>query len=132
MDLERAQRSLHTVMCSKPIGFPTDDLHKIRKQLSLRKLYVLNLILHVYKTMTLQEKVLNMKRKGCVAVPYLVYTNQVCLRTIHLPIDLYQNRINRTLNIYNKLLRTCTTVAFSQQPLHNTITYSHANTRTLT
>lgn len=106
LDLERAQRSLIKVMYFKPYRFPTDRLYVISDLLSVRKLYVLNIILKYHKSLPFNQAVLNKRRKDIVAPIYNVRT-AFAERQYACQAPYIYNKINRILNIYPMNINTC-------------------------
>lgn len=106
IDLERAQRSLIKVMYCKPFRFPTESLYDISKLLSVRKLYILHLILGYHKALPLDRAKLSKRRCDVVAPTYrarLVFARrQYIAQAPHV-----YNKINRQLKIYPMQLFEC-------------------------
>lgn len=106
MELERAQRALIKVIYSKPYRFPTIELYKISELLTVRKLYIVNIILKYHKTLVYNCDILEKRRKDKVAKTYVTRTtfgsNQYPKKSTHL-----YNLINKILDIYPKQLYEC-------------------------
>jgi hypothetical protein len=97
--LERAQRCLIKVMYFKPRRFPTHALYKISNLLSVRKIFVLNLILNYHKRLPYKEPPQNKRRKVRVAPTPLVRTAFAQRQYPFLSAYMY-NKLNTLLEIY--------------------------------
>jgi hypothetical protein len=74
LELERAQRSLLKVIHTKPYRFPTTQLYMTADVLSVRKLYILNLILKthkntVYKPISIPTRTRNKNKSKIIHTP---------------------------------------------------------------
>lgn len=103
LELERAQRSLLKVMYFKPYRFPTQELYNNSKLLSVRKLYLLNLILTKHKSMPYIP--INKRRKDIVD-SYSVRTSFAQHQYKKQSVFIY-NKVNKLLKIYPLLLIQC-------------------------
>lgn len=106
LDLERAQRSLLKVMYLKPYEFPTNTLYQISNLLSVRKLYILNLILKFHKTVPFNESTRKKRRSDIVATSPYVRTVFARRQYVSQSIFIY-NKLNKILKIYPMQLYTC-------------------------
>lgn len=108
LELERAQRALLKVMYFKSYRFPTDSLYKISDTLSVRQLYMLNIILKAHRALPYDPSKLSRRRKHSVAPTARIKTvyakRQFMARSAHL-----YNKINKILNIYPMNYYTCKT-----------------------
>ncbi|KAL0860249.1 hypothetical protein ABMA27_010556 [Loxostege sticticalis] len=105
LDLERAQRSLLKVMYSKPFRFPTKTLYEISGLLTVRKLYILNLILNCHKSLTF-VKLTHKRRKHNVAPTPKTRTAFATRQYIAQSTHVY-NKVNKLLSIYPMQSHTC-------------------------
>lgn len=106
LGLERAQRSLLKVMLSKPFRYPTEDLYLEASVLSVRKLYVLNIVLKMHKSLPYDSCLLKRRRKDKVAVVPLIRSEFARRQFCHQSARIY-NRINKLLYIYPLNLPEC-------------------------
>ena len=106
IDLERAQRSLIKVLCFKSFRFPTDHLYIFSDLLSVRRLYIINLILKYHKSLPYNPNVLNKRRHDIVARVHPVRT-AFAKRQYECQSPFLYNKINKELNIYPMTLFTC-------------------------
>lgn len=97
--VERAQRFLIKVMLSKPPRFPTFTLYKISNLLSVRKLYILNVVLRTHRTLKYADTELDKRRKNIIA-PINKTRTTFGRRQLNISSELY-NQINKKLNIYS-------------------------------
>lgn len=109
LDLERAQRSLLKVMYFKPYRYPTDLLYSESGILSVRKLYVMQSVLKLHKTLEYNPTIQNKRRKDKVVGKISVNSKFASRQYITQSSYLY-NTINRLQNIYPKNLFMCKTV----------------------
>lgn len=105
LGLERAQRSLIKVIYSKPYRFPTDSLYKLSGLLSIRKLYVLSLILNCHKSHA-YVNLAHKRRKHVVARVARLRTAFARRQYIGQSAFIY-NKINKILDLYPMLPRLC-------------------------
>lgn len=106
LDLERAQRSLIKVMYFKPYRFPTDSLYAISNLLSVRKLYILHLILKFHKFLPFDNTYVNRRRKNSVAPTHPVRSAFAQRQYLSQASYIY-NKINRLHQIYPLTLHNC-------------------------
>lgn len=106
LDLERVQRSLIKVMHFKPYRFSTDTLYTISSLLSVRKLYILNIILKYHKGLPYDHSAVNKRRNDLVAPTHPARTSFAKRQYIIQAPYLY-NKVNRILQIYPLLLQSC-------------------------
>lgn len=86
LDLKRAQRSLIKVMYSKPLRFPTKSLYRISGLLSVRKPYVLNIVLQCHKSLTYVKP--TRRRIKDIIVLIIQNTYSLCYKTIYCSVHL--------------------------------------------
>lgn len=103
--LERAQRSLIKVIYSKPYRFPTDKLYKMSGLLTVRKLYILNLILACHKSLPYID--LNHKRRKDVVAPVTATRTAFARRQYRAQSTYMYNKVNKILSIFPMLSYTC-------------------------
>lgn len=106
LDLEIAQRSLIKVMYFKPYRFSTDELYKTSQLLSIRKLYILQLILSLHKTIKFDSVLQNRRRNHMVAHRKSVRTAFAGRQYASQSAYVY-NKINSILKIYCMNLYDC-------------------------
>lgn len=117
IEVERAQRALIKVMYFKKYRFPTTRLYQISKLLSVRKLYILQIILKKHKHLHFDSKIY--KRRITHKAASLPNTKtkfasiQYCKRSAIL-----YNKLNKELDIYSKHTYECKkTISNWLQPL---------------
>ena len=98
LELERAQRSLLKVMHFKPYRFSTTELYRFCSLLSIRKLYILNSILKVHKTLKLDYNLLNKRRYS--PAPSRTTKTYFARRQFNVQSAYLYNKINIFLHIY--------------------------------
>ena len=106
IDLERAQRSLIKVMYHKPYRFPTESLYATSKLLSVRRLYILHLILRHHKILPFSHFKLKKRRSDIVAPTYpsrSIFAGRQCVTQA----PRIYNKVNRILQIYPMTLYEC-------------------------
>lgn len=106
LDVERAQRSLIKVMYFKPYKYSTDNLYRISGLLTVRKLYLLNIILDLHKTLFFNPANLDRRRKDIVAHSPTVRT-VFARRQYNTQSTYIYNKLNLKLNMYPMLLYDC-------------------------
>lgn len=106
LDLERAQRSLIKVMYFKPYRYSTQDLYKISGLLTVRKLYIINIILCLHKTLPFTPTRPKKRRNDIVAHSPRVRT-VFARRQYTTQASYIYNKLNLEINIYPKLLQEC-------------------------
>lgn len=111
LDIERAQRSLLKVMYFKPYRYPTEHLYKLGHLLSVRKLYVLNTVIRVHKTLLFDPSKLLSRRIVTVAFSFPRRTVFAKRQFASQSVYIY-NIINRRFNIYPMLRYECKNAVF--------------------
>ena len=108
LEIERAQRTLVKIMYFKKRTFSTQSLYQISQLLSMRKLYILRLILKKHKNLIDNSRVENIRtaRKFKVAKFPKVKTEFARVQYEYRSSHVY-NTINKYLNIYNKSFFEC-------------------------
>ena len=98
--IEVAQRAVLKVSISKPICFPTTTLFQICEVLTVRQLFILNMILLQHSRLTYNPELLNKRRKYMVCnTPTHSKTQFISKFADFIGPYLY-NKINKSLNIY--------------------------------
>lgn len=98
LELERSQRSLLKIMYNKPYRYPTKQLYLECKLLSVRKLYILNLLLERHKTVTIDSSFKNKRRQK--AISESIVKSNFATRQYNRQSELVYNKVNKTLNIF--------------------------------
>lgn len=106
IEIERAQRLLLKIMYFKPRRFSTFELYATCELLSVRKLYILNIILKMHKSLVIDPSIL-MKRRWYKAVPYLGVKTAFAERQFARRSSVLYNVANKELNIYSMKLYDC-------------------------
>lgn len=107
IEIERAHRGLLKIMYFKRKGFPTSNLYQICGLLSVRKLYILNTILRIHKTIKVNPEIANVKRRKDI-VAFVPTTKTVFAGTQFLKRSPYiYNKINKQIDIASKTTREC-------------------------
>lgn len=101
LELERAQRSLIKVMFFKPYRFPTESLYLTSGLLTVRKLYILQLVLKEHKSLfyDAEHDKIEIRRKKNAAPLVTVKTTFAKRQYLRQSSYLY-NLINKDLAIY--------------------------------
>ena len=108
LELERAQRSLLKVMLFKPYRFPTQSLYLTADVLSVRKLYLLHLILRKHKSLPYDPNKSNTSsRRSYLVAPTIPVRSVFAKRQYARQSSHLYNLLNRELNIYPLKLRDC-------------------------
>ena len=106
IELERAQRSLLKVMYFKSYRFPSDLLYSTCQLLSVRKLYIVQVVLKLHKTLNYEQSILSKRIKYNIAKVPLTRSSfaghQYNGRSAHL-----YNSINKILDIYPLKFYNC-------------------------
>lgn len=105
LDLERAQRSLIKVMYFKQFRYPTTDLYKLCGLLSVRKLYILRLLLDLHSNLPLDKNKLTNRRKH--VAPTCPVRSAFAERQYSAQSTFVYNVVNHKLNIYRLLTYEC-------------------------
>lgn len=106
LEVERGQRALLKVMYFKKRRFPTDSLYTLCDLMSIRKLYILNIILKTHKKLT-YDPITQQKRKthNVISTQRTRTTfarNQYKCRSSYI-----YNKVNQQLQIYTKNYYEC-------------------------
>lgn len=104
--VERAQRALLKVMYFKHIRYPSNSLYSISNLLSVRKLYILNLILKKHKDLPFDTNVLTHRRKYAIVQIPKRNTYFASIQLNSRSAKLY-NTVNKAINIYSKQSYDC-------------------------
>uniref|UniRef100_A0A2H1WZJ2 SFRICE_040385 n=1 Tax=Spodoptera frugiperda TaxID=7108 RepID=A0A2H1WZJ2_SPOFR len=104
--LERAQRALIKLMYFKNKRFPTSSLYQISDLLSVRKLYILQIVLKKHKTLSYNDKEKSKRRKDLVLQVPQTKTRFAYKQFNKRSSQLY-NKINKHVYIYNKSYYDC-------------------------
>ena len=107
IQLERAQRSLLKTMTFKPYRFPTKTLFEICKVLTVRQLFIYNIITHKHASTPYDSKKFSNKRKIISVINSVrCHTALGRRQKVFLSVHLY-NKLNNILNFYPLSLREC-------------------------
>lgn len=118
LDLERAQRGLLKIMYFKKRTFPTSMLYKLCNRLSVRKLYILQIVLKKHKNIDFDAKILTKRRKYNLATIPRTKTTFAIAQFPTRSAYLY-NKLDKELDIYNKPFHECKkTIINWLQPLN--------------
>lgn len=111
IEVERAQRSLFKVMFFKSYRYSTDLLYSSCKLLTVRKIYILQIILRLHRTLIFDPKTLTRRRKDKAVKVHITKTSfanrQFAKQSGHL-----YNNINKTLDIYPKRHYECKSIVY--------------------
>lgn len=106
IEVERAQRVLVKVMYFKSYSFSTNLLYSMSNLLSVRKIYITQVILKKHKMLTYDPSIVNRRRKDNIAKVIGTKTafarRQYAKQSAHL-----YNLINKSLNIYPMQYHDC-------------------------
>ncbi|KAJ8711403.1 hypothetical protein PYW07_008645 [Mythimna separata] len=107
LKLERAQRALLKVGWQLPYRFPTTDLYKKCTVLSVRKLFVLNLLLTKHAQTPYEPSKFSSQRRKHTVCPYFRTQCRSSQRSyLFLGSHVY-NHVNKLLNIYHMRKSKC-------------------------
>jgi hypothetical protein len=106
LELERSQRSLIKIMYSKPWKYSTENLYKISNLLTVRKLYILNIVLIAHKNLPFDSSNLSNKRRHNVAPSGRIRTAFAERQYSAQSVFIYKI-INKKFNIYCKKTYEC-------------------------
>lgn len=111
LEIERAQRTLLKIMYFKKRTFSTQSLYKISQLLSIRKLYILGLILKKHKTLKHDPFAKNKRKNRKVHVATLpkVRTEFARVQFEYRSSHVY-NKINKELNIHKEPFFECKSI----------------------
>ncbi|CAK1601973.1 unnamed protein product [Parnassius mnemosyne] len=108
LHLERSQRSLLKVMYFKPYRYSTHELYKMCGLLSIRKLYILKLLLHLHQKLPFDPNKVNVnKRRMEKVAPSRAVRTAFARRQLTSRSAYLYNTLNRKLNIYPEKLYEC-------------------------
>lgn len=106
--VERAQRSLLKVMNFKSYRFDTNQLYAISEVLSVRKLYILQVILKMHKSLPYDTKILDKRKKRKVEVATQVHARTTFARRQYITLSSHlYNQINNIYKIYPRNIYDC-------------------------
>lgn len=100
LELERSQRALLKVMFSKPYHFPTKELYSINNLLSVRKVYILQLILQRHKTVIIDINTKTKRRVNIRVETGIVKTKFASHQFAKKSAYVYK-KVNSLINIYS-------------------------------
>ena len=106
LELERAQRALLKVMLFKPLRFPTESLYLTSNLLSVRKLYILQVVLKKHKSLPFILSRAQTRRKNNVAPEIPVKTTFATRQYTKQSSHIY-NILNKEANIYSMTYHDC-------------------------
>ncbi|KAG7313027.1 hypothetical protein JYU34_000107 [Plutella xylostella] len=106
IELERAQRSLIKVIFFKPYRYSTELLYSNSHLLTVRKLYVINIILRFHKTLHFNPEYLNKRRKDLI-IPAVFKNTVFASRQYETQSAHIYKQLQKILNIYPVSLREC-------------------------
>lgn len=112
LPLERAQRGILKCSTNRPYRYPTSDLYKECQVLTVRQLYILNLILYQHSlTKFVPNKFLNKRSSYNVCVVPKTKTSFAAKFPNFLGPYIY-NKINKTIHIYSHTSHECKRLLF--------------------
>lgn len=106
IELERAQRALIKVMYFKKMDYSTENIYILSNILSVRKLYILQIVLKMHKALPYDRKIENKRRMDYVVQVPTTKTTFAAMQYNRRSSYLY-NKINKELNIFNKNYHEC-------------------------
>lgn len=110
--VERAQRCILKTMFFKPYKFPTDELYKIAKVLSVRKLYILATVLKVHKALPYDPALLTGRRQDRLA-PVPTCNTVFARRQYYAQSALLYNKLHKLYHIYSLQYYNCKKVVIN-------------------
>lgn len=105
LDVERSQRSLLKLIYFKPYRFPTENLYSAAEVLTVRKLYVLQTILKLHKSIKFDPEIYNKRRKNVVTV--IKVDSSFAARQYPRQSSYLYNLVNKEINIFPLKLSKC-------------------------
>jgi hypothetical protein len=99
LEVERGQRSLLKTMFFKPYRYPTSELYKDCQLFTIRKLYVVAVVLRLHKNLPYKTVAVNQRRARAVA-PIPVNKSAFAARQFEAQAAHLYNLIHKKLNIY--------------------------------
>lgn len=106
LPLERAQRAILKIATFRPFLFPTHQLYVACKVLTVRQLFVLNIVLHQHSELPFDPTPSGKRRKDIVCIKTQTWHAFVNRFYLFLGPYLY-NRLNKLLNIYRLRYKEC-------------------------
>jgi hypothetical protein len=106
LEAERAQRCLLKIMFFKRFRFPTDELYLKYKLMSIRKLYIINIVLKLHKTLPYTPNLHIARRPRKVAVTSACRT-LFARRQFQAHSAYLYNKLHEKYNIYNLQYYEC-------------------------
>jgi hypothetical protein len=97
LKLERAQRAVLKVALRKPIRYPTNDLYRDAKVLSVRKLYLIRVATHVHKSVLNSPDYNNLLQNRIFRIPVTAVKTSFARRFAFF---LYPRIYNRLVSLY--------------------------------
>lgn len=104
LKLERAQRAVLKVIYSKPIRFPTTDLYSVAKVLSVRQLYIREIVLRKHSSV---PYIIQNSRRPNKIYNKIKANSAIARRHFDYLSILTYNKVNKILNIYPLTNRVC-------------------------
>lgn len=102
LELERAQRALLKVMYHKPFRYPTSELYLLCDLLTVRKLYILNLVLKTHKkTIYTPGKKTSTRRRKADVINTPILKSAFARRQQHAQSCNLYNVINKVIDIHS-------------------------------
>lgn len=106
LELERVQRALLKLMLLKPLRFPTASLYTTTDLLSVRKLYVLQIVLKKHKSLPFNLSSIKTRRKNKAALEPTVNTTFATRQYSKQSSRIY-NILDKELQIYHLTYHEC-------------------------
>lgn len=107
LELERAQRALLKVMYLKPYRFSTNKLYTLCDLLSVRKLYIFNLIIKTHKTTTYTPEKTSTRRKKTKVIHTPTVKSAFARRQQAAQSANLYNLINKHIDMYSSTTHEC-------------------------
>ncbi|KAJ8727284.1 hypothetical protein PYW07_001403 [Mythimna separata] len=106
LPLERAQRAILKVATFRPFRFPTHELYTACNVLTVRQLFILNVVLHQHSVLPFVPVPSDRRRKDSVCIK--PQTKHAFAKRFYVFLGPFlYNRLNKVLSIYNVRYKEC-------------------------
>lgn len=118
LPLERAQRAVLKVATFRPFRFPTHQLYTACNVLTVRQLFILNIVLHQHTALPFDPVPSDKRRKDLVCTK--PQTKHVFANRFYVFLGPFlYNRLNKVLSLYNERYKKCSKMLSEYLAKHN-------------
>lgn len=110
LSVERAQRAVLKVMAKKPIRYPTKLIYNFWETLSVRKLFILSVVLRKHRTLPYNSNLQKNKRRSDKVCPTQKCRLELVKHHYNYIAPLLYNKVNKEINIYPLHIFKCKTL----------------------